>query len=778
MRGRKMSEVRSRWLKSYAIVLLIPIVMMSATYFQSRQVIREEIDKANSALLLQLQQELDNYIDFVGRLTEVVSLNDNVAALIRNQGELGIPERLSMVKALADFKAYNIAKRYVDHFYLYFHQGNFVLGDNSIYETDTYYDLYIRSTGLSPEEWKARLIQAQWGGFSNLYGNGGGAAGKVVYSQALPIHQNAASGATLAIELNEEQLQTSMGNIQTYNEGAIYILSSGGQLLAASANAGARDRIMETAAGIKNTAGTIAAQWGKEEMMLSYVQSERTGFTYIYALPARLYSEKAEYVRNMTVLTLALAIAAGSALSVYMARRNYHPLQRLVREVVERSKLSPQGSALTNEYRYLEEAIDQALDDNTKMNQLLENQKKTIRSSSLVRLMKGRFESGFPLEEVLPGHGIRFWPGGAAVMLFYLEDYSGFFRQDEQDEGKKRDFVHLIVTNIVEELAGQEHQGWMTEIDELLACVVNFKEGTSHEDALDSLKHLAEEARRFIGNRFHIHFTISVSSVHNTPGELAAAYQEALEAIEYRLVLGVQTIIWYDSIKHQELSYAYSMEKEQLLINYISTGDYHKAKETLDEIIGSNLSQPCISVDMIRCLMFDMCSTMMKAAIEANLERSELYKDNLQALQELMNGMTVSGMQERMTVFLGKVCGHVQERRKNNKYRLKDGALAFIAANFRDQTLNVGGISEHLGVHPSYLSRYFKEQTGDTLTDYINRYRVEQAKPLLAQNDILIKDISDEVGFYSISTFIRIFKKYEGMTPSSYRENGKTQEEP
>ncbi|WP_181592878.1 helix-turn-helix domain-containing protein [Paenibacillus sp. YN15] len=773
MQAGRISKVQSRWLGSYAIVLLIPIIMMAATYFQSRQVIKGEIDKANSALLLQLQQEIDNYIDFANRLTEVVSLNTNVGALIRNQAEVGTEERLSMVRALADFKAYNIAKRYVDHFYLYFHEADYILGDNSHYETAAYYDLYIRPTGLTLEEWKARLTQAQWGSFSNLYETGGGDPGKIVYAQLLPIYQGNSSAATLAVELNEEQLRTSMSNIQTYNEGVIFIVGADGRLLSASGETGELGKVELALWSGGSASGNISTHWGKEEMILSYVQSERTGFTYVYALPSRLYSEKVEYVRNITILTLALAVITGLALSIFMASRNYHPLRRLVRGVAERSKLNPQDLALVNEYAYLEEAIDQTLDSNKRMNQMLERQKKTIRSNSLVRLLKGRVEGSFPLEEALSGYGVRFWSGGIAVLLFYLEDYSGFFRQDEQDEGNKHDLVHLIVTNIVEELAGQEHQGWMTEIDELLACVVNFREGTGQEEALESLKRLAEEAQRFIGSRFHIHLSISVSSVHSAVAKLPAAYQEALEAMEYRMLLGVQSIIWHDSIRHQELAYAYSMEKEQILINYISAGDYHLAKETLDEIIDSNLSQPRISVDMIRCLMFDMCSTMMKAAIEANLERSELYKDNLQALQELMNRTTVSGMRERMTAFLGKVCGHVQERRKSNKSRLKEGTLAFIAEHFRDQTLSVSTISGHLGVHPSYLSRYFKEQTGDTLTDYINRYRLEQAKPLLLQDSILIKDISDSVGFYSISTFIRLFKKYEGLTPSAYRENNK-----
>ena len=662
MLGWKRNGVRGRWLRSYAIILLIPVIMMVATYFQTRRVIEEEIYRANSALLSQLQQDIDNYIDFTYRLAEIISLNPKVTSIIRSQKEIGPVERISIGETLADFKTYNIARWYVDHFYLFLHDGNFVLTDTSYYETNTYYDIYLRSKGISLDHWRSRLIQAQYGTFTNLNGPGMEQNTGIMYAQSLPFQQGNSSRATLVISLNQEQLMVSMRNIQSYNQGQVYILDGENRLLASSEAEGAKERMLPDilSQGAKGSVGTIAARWDGEDVILSYIESDRTNWKYVYVLPARLYSQKAEYVRNMTILTLVIVVVIGSVLAVLLARRNYHPLQRLIHNVAERSKLDPDQMAQANEYDYLEEAIDNALERNTIMNRTIEKQKKTIRANLLVRLLKGRIEQGFPLEEVLPEHGILLHTEDLAVVLFYLEDYSSFFRQDEQDEEKKREFVQLIMTNIVEELAGQEHQGWMTEVDDMLACIINFKPHTTPEAAVEALKRLAEEAQRFIRNRFHILFTVSVSSIHRSAAELPVAYQEALEAMEYRMLQGEQTIIWHDKIKHQELSYSYSMEKEQQLINYVNAGDFSGAKETLDDIIDSNLGQEHIPVDMIRCLMFDMCSTMMKAAIEANLERSQLYEENLEAFRELMSGSTVSAMRERMTLFLNKVCDHAE----------------------------------------------------------------------------------------------------------------------
>ncbi|MNY47714.1 HTH-type transcriptional regulator YesS [compost metagenome] len=126
-----------------------------------------------------------------------------------------------------------------------------------------------------------------------------------------------------------------------------------------------------------------------------------------------------------------------------------------------------------------------------------------------------------------------------------------------------------------------------------------------------------------------------------------------------------------------------------------------------------------------------------------------------------------------MNVFLGKVCDHVHAKKRSHNFRLKENVLEFINREFRDHNLSITTISDEFDIHPSYLSRYFKEQVGDSLTDYINKLRMNKAVDLLKDDEILIKDISELVGCNSISTFIRLFKKYEGVAPSVYRESRK-----
>lgn len=83
--------------------------------------------------------------------------------------------------------------------------------------------------------------------------------------------------------------------------------------------------------------------------------------------------------------------------------------------------------------------------------------------------------------------------------------------------------------------------------------------------------------------------------------------------------------------------------------------------------------------------------------------------------------------------------------------------------------LSLARLSEQLFVHPTYLSNLFKKQTGITLIDYINHYRVEKAKELLSDPLNKIYWITEQVGFVNQRYFSQVFKRITGLTPVEYR---------
>lgn len=92
----------------------------------------------------------------------------------------------------------------------------------------------------------------------------------------------------------------------------------------------------------------------------------------------------------------------------------------------------------------------------------------------------------------------------------------------------------------------------------------------------------------------------------------------------------------------------------------------------------------------------------------------------------------------------------------------------YVHQNYSDVNLSLAKISEDVDLSPKYLSRLFKIQTGKRLPDYIAEVRIAKAKELIAQGDLTLNAIAEQVGFGNIKTFRRTFQKIENMNPSDY----------
>ena len=87
-----------------------------------------------------------------------------------------------------------------------------------------------------------------------------------------------------------------------------------------------------------------------------------------------------------------------------------------------------------------------------------------------------------------------------------------------------------------------------------------------------------------------------------------------------------------------------------------------------------------------------------------------------------------------------------------------------------DEKLTLDKVSQVAGVSSFYFCKLFKQTTGLSFTEYINRRRVEWAKRKLLSPDTRVTEVAFDVGYMSLSQFNRSFLKYAGESPTRYRE--------
>lgn len=84
--------------------------------------------------------------------------------------------------------------------------------------------------------------------------------------------------------------------------------------------------------------------------------------------------------------------------------------------------------------------------------------------------------------------------------------------------------------------------------------------------------------------------------------------------------------------------------------------------------------------------------------------------------------------------------------------------------------ITVSSIAEKFNYNRDYLSRFFKQKSGMNLQEYIHLQKISKAKDLLSRSTQNIKDIAQTVGIRDEKYFMKLFKKYEKMTPTEFRQ--------
>lgn len=124
------------------------------------------------------------------------------------------------------------------------------------------------------------------------------------------------------------------------------------------------------------------------------------------------------------------------------------------------------------------------------------------------------------------------------------------------------------------------------------------------------------------------------------------------------------------------------------------------------------------------------------------------------------------------TWFVEKVKAAVSTISKRSETRSEsvvERAKKYIEDNFR-RDISLEDVSQKVDISSYYFSKIFKEETGEGFIEYLTKLRMEEAKRLLEESDLSIKEVCSEVGYSDPNYFSRSFKKYAGVTPTEARE--------
>jgi len=109
-----------------------------------------------------------------------------------------------------------------------------------------------------------------------------------------------------------------------------------------------------------------------------------------------------------------------------------------------------------------------------------------------------------------------------------------------------------------------------------------------------------------------------------------------------------------------------------------------------------------------------------------------------------------------------------RDRYQSGHEKLVERVMEFIDREFASPQISLQAIADHVRKNPAYISKVFKEVTGDNYVRYLRRKRLAKTLELLRDSPMLVSEAARLAGFSDQSTFIKLFKREYGVTPSEY----------
>lgn len=467
-------------------------------------------------------------------------------------------------------------------------------------------------------------------------------------------------------------------------------------------------------------------------------QGTSSGWSYLTLVPESEFTDSGH--RIVLLLSFGFVFFLGIFLALLLALRIYRPIGRVS------SMLPAEGTGSRDAIARLSQGIGRLLSD----------QKDALVRHSLHLLLLG-----FPaddLDELKRTMAERYHiiDQELVCVLFLFDFRPGFYQRFTKEQ--RRSFIASLPKLLEEQLEGfpsmvfDLHGGMLASISacprarrrKLLEDLSACRELFGHDQEIYAL---------------HVGLGADVEDV----GRIGASYNQALAAIRSAGKGESFSLVDFVTMQKQH-KVSFDFYDQKALLSALSGGSGLLVDRLLDGIFSRN-DPSDLSADNLNELYRQLLLVGRRALEDAESSAPESQK-RLETWLKKPEGdgrpLVRSFFQNAATLAGSK------SQDASREQALAHSAMRYIESHYQ-QPLSLEIIASALGVTGKYLSRVFKEQTGQNLSQVIVKIRMEKAKALIRDGKMKVGEIGEAVGIDSRATFLRLFKKTIGVSPSTYR---------
>lgn len=757
----KKDRIFYSYLMSYLVISVITLLFSIIGYLSCEQIIQKEILNSQSYMLTQLQNSFDHYVNTVIRINKTISGNVNLQSLIDNAG-FAPDDLLELNELKSELANCKKSVDYAKDIAVYLYKSGSFINSEKRYASEISY-MYTNLYNISKDDFLTFLDIPQAQGYRILETDNGPL---LFFIQNIYSYNYKTKMAAIFTVIPWNKIAE---NIAGLSNGQVFWINGDNQILKGVDNSISLDSISYDDFISENR--LVDIKLGGETYIGSFKKSQHFDFKYCVLILKTRYFRAISYLKLIIAVQTVVVLLIATVLSMYYSVRNYNPISRIIKLFRSYYNISDDSVNFDKIGSYLE-------------NLLAENRTLAASWKRAQAELSNQFVAGFIKgwntdietlrKTISKTDSITLKEVPYIVLLAAFSDISGCNLDNVAKSHGRADTYQLlqyVFNDVFTKKLLSRFTGMLCSFEGTYVCIINTD---GAEESREIIKKSAAECIDWYRDNLNLNMVIGVSGVHDDLEMLPKAYNEASQIISYQLFWGEasKALMMYDEsgtiFSSENKSMVEFLDNEKKLHNLLVAKDYEKAYELLDRILEESFVQDINYMSINQCRMYSLINTFISSLGDVYEKDNNDFFKKLKLVNRMMEANSIDSAKSIMHDIFDDIIMYVKENSTAEQPKWLTDIVEYVNKNYSDPNLNISIISDHIGMNLTYVGRTFKKYFGCGLTDYIHIQRIKACKRLLEEGKS-VKEAATAVGYIDSRTLIRIFKKYEGVTPGQFK---------
>lgn len=366
----------------------------------------------------------------------------------------------------------------------------------------------------------------------------------------------------------------------------------------------------------------------------------------------------------------------------------------------------------------------------------------------------------------LDNYGVPFVKGDCALLLVRLEEEFGQYKNNGQH------LMEYAIINMAEEIIGEftevwgvkEEHGYLVFLLQLKKTVADIGKDTILEKLSLQLQY---KVKQFLKGSLSIVITEWFQFPEQLPDHFrrASSYFRQIVGDEQEFVMRVGSLEENNSQGPLD-----SLYMPPSLSNLLEAGRWDAAKDKIMTVCAELDERWDESWEHCMEAGFVMASSFTHLAHRNGHALAKLLGTDMEQLQSGAVFSSISKLRKWSLEVLNKLIEETSNNAKDIRSVYVKKTQEFTEKNLHED-VSLRALADHVNLHSTHLSKIYKIETGEGISDYVFRLRMERACHMLKTTDKRVYEVSKDIGYLDSAYFIKVFKRQFAVTPQEYRDS-------